>query len=895
MTDHIEDRIGQQLGQYRLLHLPDQGGEAQREAAKPERLWKLPATLTPLVGREQEVISCCELLRRPTVRLLALTGTGGVGKTRLSLEVAQQVRDDFDDGICFVSLAPICDPDLVLPSIAQEYGIQETGAQSLLEQVKLALQHKHLLLLLDNFEQVLAAAPLIEQLLVACPQLKVLVTSREVLHLQGEFVFAVVPLRLPDLARLPGSETLEQSAAIQLFVQRAQALLPSFQLTSTNAHAIAEICVRLDGLPLALELAAARINLLPPQALLARLTHRLQVLTRGARTSPARQQTLRSTLKWSYDLLTPREQRLFRLLAVFAGGSTLGDVEALWSATYSVEDEETPLLEDIASLIDKSLLLQVEQGGEEPHLQLLETVREYGLDCLQQPGEAEAVRRAHAMHYLALTEEAALQLKGRQQTRWLVRLEQAQENWRAALNWFIEHGEAEGALRCCGALWWFWHLRGYWSEGRRWLAAALVMVGAGEPTATRALALCAAGDLAYYQDDYPAARLFLEEGVALCRELGSAEDLARALSALGVLLHVQGDPAAANPVLQESEQLCRKLDNTWELAYLLRKLGYLAWRDGDVELASAYAQEGLVLARKLGDQALIATTLCTLGEIAADHSALSQALDYYQEGLSLARKLGDQALIALATQNLGYLALLQRNLAEATAYAQDGLTLARELGDKWSIILALHSLGSIALKRDDWKQAKAHFEESLRLAREVGNETWVGWNLIGLAEVAAGEGQPTRTAHLLGAAETRLDVNVRMNDIERADYKQAVEGVQVQLGKETFAAAWAEGRGMTVEQVLSTQEPVRESPQKSAESLLPESARGRMSHRAGLTAREIEVLQLVAQGLTDAQVAEQLVISPRTVNFHLTSIYGKIGVTSRTAATRYAIEHHLIG
>ena len=876
---------------------PSPGGETSENALRLEPMWKVPAAFTPLIGREQEVASICALLKRLAVRLLTLVGAGGIGKTRLSWQVAMEIREYFADGVCFVHLAAVSDPQLVVPTIAQELGIQQIGAQPIFEQLKVALRDKHFLLLLDNFEQVVTAAPLIEELLVACPGLKIVVTSREVLHVRGEQEFPVSPLSLPDLTQVPAVDSSAQSAAVALFVQRAQSILPSFQVTPANVRAIAEICVHLDGLPLAIELAAARVKLLPPQALLSRLSRRLQVLAGGLRTFPERHQTLRNALKWSYDLLDAQDQRLFRRLSVFVGGWTLDAVEAVWDAGHEKDGADLSVLDRVASLLDKSLLLRFEQEGEEgeePRFFMLETIHEYALEALHESGEAEASLRAHALQYLMLVEEAEPHLKGSQQIKWLARLEREQENLRAALGWLIEQEEAELALRFCGALWRFWRLRGYWSEARRWLKAALGLAQAEEATAARAKALCAAGDLAYYQDDYTIARPFLEEAVALCRKLDIKKELAGALGTLGVLLNVQGDVMAARPLLTESEILCRQLGSTWQLAYLLRQLGLIAWHQGNLAQAEAYTQEALALARELGDKSLITTTLLNLPGIAMRRGDLAQAATLAWEGLALARELGDKSLIANTLQNLGYFASLQGDLKQAAALTQEGLSLFGELGDRIYMINALHTLGYLASLQGDLKQAGACYREGLSLAQEIGNEVQMCWPLVGLASVAAAEGQPVRAARLFGAAETRLDVKVLMNNIEHAEYERVVQSARAQLGEKAFAAAWAEGRAMTPEQILTAQEPEPLSEQLPRVPQATTTTKTSPTYPAGLTAREVEILRLVAQGLTDAQVAEELVISPRTVNWHLTAIYSKIQVSSRSAATRYAIEQHLV-
>ncbi len=434
----------------------------------------LPIQPTALIGREKEVATVERLLSREDVRLVTLTGPGGIGKTRLGLQVAAELTDRFPDGAYFVNLAPISDPEFVVSAIAQALAVKEIAGQSLLDQLKAWLREKQLLILLDNFEQVVGAAGKVASLLAACVNLKMVVTSRMTLRVQAEHEFAVPPLALPDPKHLPDLGTLSQYEAVALFLQRVQAARPEFQVTNASAPAIAEICIRLDGLPLAIELAAARIKLLPPQALLARLGQRLEVLTSGARDVPARQQTLRDTIAWSYQLLDAAEQRL----SVFAGGCTLQAVEAI-GAVFG--DTTGQVFERVASLIDKSMLQQTEEKGEEPCLLMLETIREYGQVCLQASGEEEVIRHAHAAYYLRLSETAEQEIEGPQQALWLERLEQEHDNLRTALSWWLEQGEAgqstgdgwEMALRLGAALEQFWMIRGYYSEGRTFLERAL--------------------------------------------------------------------------------------------------------------------------------------------------------------------------------------------------------------------------------------------------------------------------------------------------------------------------------------------------------------------------------------------------------------------------------------
>src|SRR6266849_3671177 len=691
---------------------------------KPEPLWKVPTTFTSFIGREQDVAAIEAMLLRPEVRLLTLAGIGGIGKTRLALQIATHMRSSFADGVCFARLASTTDPALIPSIIAETLGIQQVGNLSIFEQVKIFLHDKQLLLILDNFEQLVTGAPLVEDLLAACPALKIVVTSRAVLRLRAEFEYPVDPLTLPDLERSPNDTGIGQSTAIALFVQRAQMVHPTFQLTQANSRTIAEICVQLDGLPLAIELAAARIRLLPPQVLLSRLSRRFEVLTGGAVTLPLRHQTLRNTLKWSYDLLDTNEQQLFWRLAIVAGGWRLEAADALGNANNETQDDLS-VLDGMASLIDKSLVKPLEREETEPRFHMLMTVREYGLECLRESGEEERIQRAHADYYLALVEEAEPHLRGAQQLLWLRRLDLEQENLRAALGWLILH-EEEKALRFCVALWRFWQKRGYWSEGRRWLKAALALPEAGERTAVRASTLSAAGELAAVQGDLQEAHLLLSESVTLCRELDDDHGLTLPLATLGYVMQLQGDTTAAFLLLQESIALCRKLGSNWELSRALNWLGYIVWLQGD----------------------------------------LKQSIALTQESLMLARELSDMAQIAHALNNLGHAFYLQGDLAQATGLTQEGLMLLRELGDKALLLSTLGTLGSINLSQSKLARAIALFTEGLSLAKELGNETLIAWQLMGLARVAVAKAQLTYATCLFGAAEARYDFNKELSPKE---------------------------------------------------------------------------------------------------------------------------------
>ena len=800
---------------------------------------------------------------------MTLTGPGGAGKTRLGLQVAAELCDVFTDGVFLVSLIPVIDPLFVLPTIAQTLGIGKVGGKPLLEQMREELQQKKVLVVLDNFEQVVSAAPHMTELLVACPQLKLLVTSREVLRVRAEHEFVVPPLALPDRTSLTEQTKFSHYSAVNLFYQRVRAVKSDFLMTPANARAIAEICMQLDGLPLAIELAAARMKLLSPQALLARLSHRLQILTSGVRDSPTRQQSLRNTIAWSYNLLKAEERQLFRRLSVFTGGFTLEAIEAM-HATLETDPGVVQVVDGVASLIDKSLIQRTEQEENESRLFMLETIREYALECLRESGEEESIERAHADYYLALVEDAEPHLKDAQQQLWLRRLDRDQENLRTALDWLIAHHEGKKAMLYCISLWLFWETRGNWSEGRRWLKTVLALPEAGEQTVLRAKVLSAAGELAYVQGDLQEARLLLTESVTLCHELDDDHGLVLPMSTLGRVLVRQGDHVAAASLMKECITLCRKLGSTWELSRSLLTLGTIAWFEGDLKQGIALTQESLMLAREMGDKARIAHALNNVGHFLMEQGDWVQARAQAEEGLKLLRELGDMVLLSSTLETLGSILCSQGDLEQAVACFTEAYSKTQELGNETHITEG-HSL-------------------------ELERETHIAWYLVGLAKVAFAQHQFMRAARLYAAVEVRLDINKAFSPKERDNLKLTLSNLHARLGEQVFQRACTEGRTMTIEQILGNPDEIimlepalNESLPSSNDKISPISI-----NPARLTAREMEVLQLVAQGLSNVEIAEQLVISLLTVKAHMRSLYNKLGISSRSAATRYAIEHHLM-
>jgi predicted ATPase len=723
----------------------------------------LPVTRTGFVGREKETAAAKELLLRQDVRLVTVTGPGGIGKTRLAVEVASSLIEVFPGGVHFVPLSPLSDPGLITSVIVQTLGIREAGARSPLEILRENFQDSlraPMLLLLDNFEHLVQAAPTVAELLVMGPNLKILVTSRAALHVYGEHEFPVPPLALPDPRSMPAFEILSQCPAVALFVQRAIAAKPGFELTRENAPAVTEICARLDGLPLAIELAAARVKVLSPSSMLTRLASRLQLLTGGARDLPQRQQTLRAAMDWSYDLLNAAEQKLFRRLSVSVGGCNLEGVEAVCDTKG---DLDVDLLDGMASMVDKSLAQHVEQAKGESRFRMLETIREYALEKLKASGEEALTKRAHAAYCLVLAEEEGTGESSVEGAEWLERFELEHDNFRSALEWLIETGDADWGLRLGAALFRYWEIREYLAEGRDLLGKLLKLAGAAAPTKARARALFAAGVLAGEQGDYASAEKLMIESKDIGRQLGDKMGVAVSLNALAVLTRDGGDIATAHALFEESLELWRELGDLKAVARALSNLASVVKMQGDFERARVLYTESLSIFRGLRDRTGVAWSLNYQGDVARDQ--------------------GDPA-------------------AARTLYEQ-GLAIFSELSDRWGIAGTLADLGSLAREQEDYSTAQSFYRGSLKIFQELEHKRGIARLLECFASSAAAQLQAERSLRLAGAAAAlRKNIGAPLTPAEQVKLERNLGPARHAMTNTAGAAAWLEGWALPVEKAI---------------------------------------------------------------------------------------------
>jgi predicted ATPase len=815
--------------------IKDRGEHRLKDLQRPERVYELltsdlpsdfpplktldnrpnnlPVQRSQLIGREEELIALQNEIMRSQTGLVTLTGPGGVGKTRLALQAAAELIDEFEDGVFTVLLSTIKDPTLLPITIAQALGVKEVQSQPVLDTLKEHLRDKELLLVLDNFEQVVAAAPVVAELMGAAPRLKVLATSRESLHLYGEQEFPVPPLDLPDPKKLPALEHLTQYEAVRLFIERAMSVKPDFQVTNENAPAVAEICHRLDGLPLAIELAAARIAILPPAAMLARLQSRLKLLTGGARDLPARQQTLRGALMWSYDLLDAEEQKLFRRISVFVDGCTLEGVEAVCNAEgdpslRSGQVLEIDILDGVSSLINKSLLRQVEDALGEPRFTMLETIREYALERLEESGEAPALRRRHANFYLEIVERMEIDLMdgptGPESVQLLKKTEVEYGNFRSALNWSQnESADPQFAMRLAGALFWFYDYSGlYLGEGRGWLESALKLDSTPQHSLTeaRVKTLYGAAFSAFLQGDYPAARARVEESVALAREGGHKAYLAFALQLQAMVKQYQGEPNQS--IAEESVDLFRQLRNTWGLAFALYTLGDIYLAEGNYAQARSRHEESLVYYRAANDPWGSTLPIISLGRISWIEGDYEQARSLVEEGLRLRMDMENKFMLAIAQASLADIARCQGQYEEATSLSEESLTTFKDISDTAGIAWSLHNLALIAYYQDRVTEASSLLKEGLSLRKEQGNKQGMVLCMAALAQVTTASGQHGRAARLFGAADAQFDARTaRLSPADHKIYERDKVAASSSLGA-NFDASYSEGAQMSLDEAV---------------------------------------------------------------------------------------------
>jgi predicted ATPase/DNA-binding CsgD family transcriptional regulator len=858
---------------------------------------RLPVPLTSLIGRDDDISAVSAMLDSDDVRLVTLVGTGGIGKTRVALAVATQLADAYAHGVRFIALASIREPDLVATAIARSVDVHEVGDRSAAEIATRLLADQHMLLVLDNFEQVLGAGAWLNGLLAACPRLKALVTSRAPLRVNGEHRYPLAPLPVPtchvaDIAALPSNYS------VALFLQRASEIDPAFTLTNANAEAICTICRRLDGLPLAIELAAARLGMFSPPALATRLRHWLLALDAGLRDAPLRHQSMQQTIAWSEELLTDEARRVLRTLSVFVGGISLEAVEAV-SVREGYANQAGSVLDAISTLVDHHLLQRTPTGDDEPRLDMYEPIRDFELEQLTAHGEERRARDAHAAYFAQLVGQAQAGLKSERQVQWLDRLEREHANIQAAIAWLAETGAVGQAQLTAGSLWFFWWVRGYFAQGREILQSLLVIdapVDAPQDAAGRAKALSALAVLAVPLGDCERALALHEEALDIYRGLDDTEGIAWVRLNIHHPLIALGDISRSFSETRESLELARTLGDAWMQARAIGVLAVCHLEAGEAPTAMPLLLQAERGARALGDRWIVCHALLNRSFLLATDAAFAgsgQASpeELLEECIRLVRELGDKRVLPAVLIHIG---VLRRNAGDldgaATAFSE-ALDTARQTGDKHSVAGSLALLAQVVRKQGDLRRAISLCRESLALEIEQNHPENLAEVLAELAQLAASAGLASHAATLLGSSDAVYPASSQPSRDQMEEREALLGDLAGTLGRDAFAAATEAGRKLDPRGWMEVARQVERAVLDSAAA-----GQGRQTNRSpvsALSGRELEVLRLMADGYSNQQIADALYISLRTVTNHVTNILGKIGAASRTAAVAIAIRRGL--